>query len=405
MTQQVQCSCGSRFAAQPQLAGQTVPCPACGSAICIPAPQPAPVGLTPVALASPITVACSCGQRFAAEPRLAGQQVPCPNCRQPLLVPNAAQPTFGAAGDFGGLDSGNFHAAPTTTPANQHIDGGGGLTMPIKIAIGLGGGVVGVLFVAMIASSFLSSRANNSVASQEAVPGNGSTAATPAEPAAPSTLASAVDFVSGLVSGKPKVYATPQAVFDAYWRAREKEDLQTLLGTLAPHRREEVVMSSIRLLATLRREDPDLTDGLEKYGVDFEEISRATSQTKMREIVAGIKNPAGFIEAVNRRLAEAGRQRWKELAEAAKKARSNTQQPRTTPRPNPTPRRQLTAEEREQAAEMRRQMEALPRLEDLEIVGNAAKGTVVKGGDLFHVSSEMAFVKIGESWFVDQVQM
>lgn len=44
----------------------------------------------------PIEVACRCGQRFAAEPHLAGQQVNCPFCGSPLAIPAAAAPQAAA---------------------------------------------------------------------------------------------------------------------------------------------------------------------------------------------------------------------------------------------------------------------------------------------------------------------
>lgn len=39
-----------------------------------------------------IRVACQCGQRFAAEERLAGRTLKCPKCGQPLKIPHPKQP-------------------------------------------------------------------------------------------------------------------------------------------------------------------------------------------------------------------------------------------------------------------------------------------------------------------------
>ena len=41
-----------------------------------------------------IPVACQCGKRFAAPPRLAGKAVRCPSCSQPLQIPGSSAPAF-----------------------------------------------------------------------------------------------------------------------------------------------------------------------------------------------------------------------------------------------------------------------------------------------------------------------
>lgn len=99
MSIKVACQCGKRFVAPPHLAGKSVNCPNCGSAIVIAAPPaPPPTRPTLAAPAPPqgagtspaeegIVVSCVCGQRFNAPSHLAGQQLPCPVCRQPILIP------------------------------------------------------------------------------------------------------------------------------------------------------------------------------------------------------------------------------------------------------------------------------------------------------------------------------
>jgi hypothetical protein len=62
----------------------------------------------------------------------------------------------------------------------------------------------------------------------------------------------------------------------------------------------------------------------------------------------------------------------------------------------------MTAEERERAEELRRQLKAPPRLEDLEITGDTATGNAVRGGDLFRSATPVTFVKVGDSWYVDR---
>jgi DNA-directed RNA polymerase subunit RPC12/RpoP len=90
--------CGKRFTAPPQFAGKSATCPSCGSAIAIAAPpappparpatpKPAPsrVAGTDNAVAG-FVVSCLCGQQFNAPTHLAGQQVPCPYCQQPISI-------------------------------------------------------------------------------------------------------------------------------------------------------------------------------------------------------------------------------------------------------------------------------------------------------------------------------
>ncbi|MBC7855982.1 MAG: hypothetical protein IAF94_21345 [Pirellulaceae bacterium] len=102
MSIKVSCQCGKRFAAPPQLAGKSVNCPSCGSPMVIAAPAARPSAIAAQAApASPrvaptatadggIVVACRCGQQFKAPNQLAGQQVPCPVCHQPILIPGGA---------------------------------------------------------------------------------------------------------------------------------------------------------------------------------------------------------------------------------------------------------------------------------------------------------------------------
>jgi len=104
MSIKVSCRCGKRFTAPPHFAGKSANCPSCGSAIAIAAPpapppakpatpKPAPprVAGTDSADAGSV-VSCRCGQQFNAPTHLAGQQVPCPFCQQPILIPASDDP-------------------------------------------------------------------------------------------------------------------------------------------------------------------------------------------------------------------------------------------------------------------------------------------------------------------------
>ena len=91
MTIKVSCQCGKKFAAPPHLAGKSVPCPSCGSPILIAAPPAASPPSVPRATSTVDgnVVSCRCGQQFRAPNHLAGRQVSCPVCQQPILIPAA----------------------------------------------------------------------------------------------------------------------------------------------------------------------------------------------------------------------------------------------------------------------------------------------------------------------------
>jgi predicted RNA-binding Zn-ribbon protein involved in translation (DUF1610 family) len=81
----VSCSCGQQFMAQPHLAGKQVACPNCGNPLSIPAPGGQP------AEGADNVVTCACGRSFRAPPHLAGQRVPCPDCGEPIDIPAAGR--------------------------------------------------------------------------------------------------------------------------------------------------------------------------------------------------------------------------------------------------------------------------------------------------------------------------
>jgi uncharacterized Zn finger protein (UPF0148 family) len=81
----VACKCGQQFMAQPHLAGQQVACPSCGRPLVIPATD----GKATVGESDPAenVVSCQCGQSFKAAPHLLGKRVACPSCGQPIDIP------------------------------------------------------------------------------------------------------------------------------------------------------------------------------------------------------------------------------------------------------------------------------------------------------------------------------
>jgi DNA-directed RNA polymerase subunit RPC12/RpoP len=104
MSIKVACQCGKRFTAPPQLAGKSASCPSCGSKIVIAAAPAQPVTSPATARPAPpranvpsnagdgLVASCRCGQQFKAPSQLAGQQVPCPVCQQPILIPASDDP-------------------------------------------------------------------------------------------------------------------------------------------------------------------------------------------------------------------------------------------------------------------------------------------------------------------------
>jgi hypothetical protein len=230
------------------------------------------------------------------------------------------------------------------------------LTTPVKFAIGVGGGAVALLLIGIFVSSFVGSSATGESALVSV-----SSESTAGEPASESTLSSVSSFVSELVTGKPKTYATPQAVFDAFWRVRDDKDMMALLCTIAPDQQELIVAEAIRQLVIVRQTQPEVTKGMDKYGLDFESISPDNTTSAWRELAAKVQNPAKFFQVASDRLAKARDQiakaqleKFKAMAEAARQTRSENE---TTDPPGmnrwqpsgPRSRRQLTAEEREEA--------------------------------------------------------
>jgi DNA-directed RNA polymerase subunit RPC12/RpoP len=99
----VACQCGKRFAAPPNLAGRQVQCPACKQALVVPAGATRPAAQAPVAATGPISVSCRCGKSFAAPPNLAGKQVACPSCRNPIQVPHPGAPVAPSSANADGF--------------------------------------------------------------------------------------------------------------------------------------------------------------------------------------------------------------------------------------------------------------------------------------------------------------
>ncbi|HUE74302.1 MAG TPA: DUF1559 domain-containing protein [Pirellulaceae bacterium] len=104
----VTCRCGKWFSAPDHLAGTTAACPSCGSPIAIGGSAPASPARQAVQASAPVkkqagpaglVVACACGKSYKAPESLRGQSLPCPACGRPIPIPAAvAQPAVGAFG-------------------------------------------------------------------------------------------------------------------------------------------------------------------------------------------------------------------------------------------------------------------------------------------------------------------
>jgi ribosomal protein S27E len=75
--------CAQRFMARDGLAGKVVKCPMCTRPLTVPRPGRAQT------IAPQIEVRCNCGQQFVATPELAGKSVSCTACGQYLIIPPA----------------------------------------------------------------------------------------------------------------------------------------------------------------------------------------------------------------------------------------------------------------------------------------------------------------------------
>jgi len=108
MTIEAVCPCGAKFKAKDELAGKRVKCPKCKQPFVVggqaakkkpaassqPAkktarPQPRQPAQTPQQL---VATCAGCGGQFAAQPQQAGQQFPCPNCQNTVIVPGGESP-------------------------------------------------------------------------------------------------------------------------------------------------------------------------------------------------------------------------------------------------------------------------------------------------------------------------
>ncbi len=122
----------------------------------------------------PVVVTCRCGQSFRAIDELAGKQVNCPSCAQPLAIPPLPPATSSAVDDP--LDLGNVSGfEQSAAPVHDSLAGAGGTPLhatgpgylsglprqaesmdrSVVLALWIGGGVVAVLILAIVLTSLL----------------------------------------------------------------------------------------------------------------------------------------------------------------------------------------------------------------------------------------------------------
>jgi hypothetical protein len=147
----VTCVCGKSYPCKDEFAGQSVPCPACGQMIQVPA-LPAAAAPAPKPAAHAIYVTCACGKSYPAKSEFAGQSVPCPACGRSIQIPAkpvaaapAPQPTARPATRPAAPAPSPKPAARTEPPLEEKpvnmalLYGGIGAVLVVVVAIGIAG--------------------------------------------------------------------------------------------------------------------------------------------------------------------------------------------------------------------------------------------------------------------------
>lgn len=96
------CSCGAQFAAPDKLAGRRVKCPRCSEPVQVPSAAGEDSGARGgVSSVSAIGIKCACGKSLKVPAKLAGKTVKCPGCGSALPVPRPVRTpaTAGAASE------------------------------------------------------------------------------------------------------------------------------------------------------------------------------------------------------------------------------------------------------------------------------------------------------------------
>lgn len=195
----VACECGQRFAAQDHLIGQQVPCPVCGRQLAIGTSAAPPVAAPPQAQG--IYVTCSCGGAFLAPKHLRGQAVKCPNCSQKITVPADAVRPLGPA-----APAVTFGMSPlTVNSAPSPFDADKLARMMPKLAIGAVVLLVLAIAISSLANLVMKPRSDANDVAKATSPASGKSA-----PEKKSTTTSAPS--SAPKSSGPAAPAPPSAV-------------------------------------------------------------------------------------------------------------------------------------------------------------------------------------------------
>ncbi len=152
MAIEVSCRCGQRFAAQPQLYGKRLACPACRRPLRIPAPS-----------SQPVEVTCACGQSFNAQPHLFGQRATCPVCRRPISVPDpnaaslepTAQEPLSDDPLWDSLPQALLERPTRNLALGRPTSGQGNSRPTLRIYLIIGGGVFALLFAGIVLVAIL----------------------------------------------------------------------------------------------------------------------------------------------------------------------------------------------------------------------------------------------------------
>lgn len=245
--------------AQPNLAGKVVRCPTCGQSFQVPKP----------AAPRQMTVACGCGKTYPLNPALYGKQVRCQACGRQFVVPTPGRSPSPAP-------------QPDPLATNNPLDGLGDLsnwgvpTANSAMNIPMGAATIPTTtYSAPVAkpkrkSSFkvnkkLIAVIGLSILAVVAIAGIGVAA-----------------FTWLPIGG----YRSPQAVFDAHYRAQANRDWNTMFNTLTPESQSQMTGMLAGMLSTLSAFDPKIGELVKKYGITAQTRDVGKQGSDMQDLAA-----------------------------------------------------------------------------------------------------------------------
>ena len=298
--------------AQPELAGKVVRCPSCGQSFQVPKPKPAPP--------RQLTVACGCGKTYPVKPELYGKQVRCQACGRQFVVPTPGRaPVQSPAPDPLGMsmenpldgigDLSNWGVPAGNSAMNMPM---GAATIPTpaysapaarpkrKSSFKVNKKLIGVISLSILAVA--------------AIAGIGAAA-----------------FMWWPLGG----YRSPQAVFDAHYRAQANRDWNTMFDTLTPESQSQMTGILAGMLSTLSALDPKIGELAKKHGItaqtqDFgkqgsgmQDLAEmfAQMQKDMAAAAAAIKDKRAFFVDVMSAMEELAEEKGANFSKVIERSR------------------------------------------------------------------------------------